>query len=121
MSTYMKIALCILLGLTITLWSCTDKRLLDGEVEYLAISTGVGIGVQAKRTTQDKVLIDEIVNAINFSHKEPVKFRPDYEIDVKCQNQRKHVLVKGPYVNVDGRTYICNIDLGARLKALLEL
>ena len=117
----MKVTLCILLGLTITLWSCSGKRLLDGEVEYLSISTGVGINVQAKRIIQDKALIDEIINAINFSHKQPVKFRPDYEIDVKYQNQIKHILVKDRYLNVDGRTYTSNIDLGARLKVLLEL
>jgi hypothetical protein len=100
--------------------ACSGKDLLSGKVEYLSISTRLGASLGEKKVVKTQTVIDEIVKVINLSHSEPVKFLPDYKIEIKYQNEIKQVFVRGRYIKLDGRTYCSSEDLGAKIKSILE-
>lgn len=59
--------------------------------------------------------IEKICTIINEGKREPLKFIPDYRIEIHYAKVGKVVLVKENYININGLTYELNENLNKEL------
>ena len=97
------------------LMSCFNNRLPKEEVERMTIIAFPVGEASSMAVITEKLLVNEIVQIISSSHREPAKFRAEYKIEIKYKNNTKYILVNETYLTIDGLTYVANENLGARL------
>ena len=109
-----------IMAMILLLCSCDKSALPKDDVEYITIFTPM---IEDQKTTvvvNDRDSIDGIITSINHGRSEPLKFRSDYRLEIKYKTDIKQVLVKDQYAKIDGKTFLLNENLGAKLKSLVE-
>lgn len=119
-SLVIRIASCLFLAVLAV--SCTHNLILNHEIEAMQITTNPlnakGVTVQIN----DPGTIQEVVDKMNHSMREPVKFRAYYSVKLKYRGGKEvEILINGRDLKLDGKTRrTANEDIGDMLSRLIK-
>jgi len=116
----MKCLLVICVAMVFLLYNYNSNKLLNDKVESITIFAIPNERREILAIIADKNTAADIVKSINNSHREPIKFFPDYELEINYNGEIKGVSVRGKNINIDGLTYLAEEDIEAKIKRIVD-
>lgn len=100
-------------------YNCNENRLPSENIVNITVFAITTEGRERVAIVDDRNIAEAFVKSINSSHKELVKFRPNYALEINYDREMRRVLVKENLVNIDGLTYSMGENLGAQIEVIV--
>jgi hypothetical protein len=95
-----------------SLISCNSKMYDAKDVQEIEITSLRKESVLNKVRFTDFKDIKQIIDEVNKSKKEPIKFVADYKLIIKLKDTSRTLLIRNSMMNIEGITYELNNNLG---------
>lgn len=96
----------------VSLMSCNSKIYEPKDIKEIDVTILRKENGIDKINFSDAEDIKQIIDEVNKSKKEPIKFIADYKLSLKFKDTTKILLVRNSMMNIEGITYKLNHNLG---------